>query len=213
MEQALRNQKVLSKYIPEKAVALISEWIYTYDFKLKIKKSRSTKLGDYRSPYKGKNHIISVNNDMNPYAFLITLVHEIAHLCNYEEHKNRVKPHGKEWKNHYKSLMNHFLGKDIFPEDVETALNNYMSNPAASSCSDINLLRVLKKYDANTTGVILEELPEGSTFSYNKKRHFIKGERIRKRYKCQEVGTNKVYLFNPIAEVEPLSEKDINLPK
>jgi SprT protein len=201
MDQLQRNQSILYKYIPEKAVPTISEWIYKFDFKLKIKKSRSSKYGDYRPPVKGENHLITINYDMNKYAFLITLVHEIAHLSNWNKHKDTVKPHGEEWKLHYKLLMKQFLIPDIFPIDVINALRKYMNNPAASSCSDINLLRVLKQYDERQHTVLLEELPSGTTFSYNSNRHFIKGEQIRKRFKCKELKTNKIYLFNPLTEV------------
>lgn len=201
MSQLERNQSILHKYIPEKAVPVISEWIYKFDFKLRIKKSRSSKYGDYRPPIKGENHLITINYDMNKYAFLITLVHEIAHLSNYNKHKNSVKPHGEEWKLHYKFLMQQFLIPEIFPVDVITALRKYMNNPAASSCSDTNLLRVLKKYDVRENTVFVEDVPLGATFSYGENRHFIKGEQVRKRIKCQDLKTNVTYLFNPLTEV------------
>ncbi len=201
MNQVDRNQSILHKYIPEKAVPVISEWIFQFDFKLRIKKSRSSKYGDYRPPIKGENHLITINYDMNKYAFLITLVHEIAHLSNYNKNKDTVKPHGEEWKLHYKLLMQQFLIPDIFPPDVITALKKYMNNPAASSCSDTNLLRVLKKYDVRQHTVLLEEVPTGATFMYNKNRHFIKGAQVRKRFKCKELSSNRLYLFNPLAEV------------
>jgi len=201
MNQPERNQSILHKYIPEKAVPVISEWIYKFDFKLRIKKSRLSKYGDYRPPIKGENHLITINYDMNQYAFLITLIHEVAHLSAWNKHKNSIKPHGEEWKFHYKMLMQQFLIPDIFPTDVILALRKYMNNPAASSCSDTNLLRVLKKYDERQHTVLLEEVAQGATFIYNSDRHFIKGEQIRKRFKCKEVKTNRMYLFNPLTEV------------
>ena len=206
MNQLERNQSILHKYIPEKAVETIAEWIYIYDFKLRIKKSRSTKYGDYRPPMKGSNHLITINYDMNKYAFLITLVHEIAHLTNFNKHKNAVKPHGEEWKLHFKLLMNRFLNPEVFPDDVILALRKYMNNPAASSCSDINLLRVLKKYDMSIGLILLEDIPEGKHFTYNETRQFVRGEQVRKRIKCKEVGSNRMYLFNPVTEVKPHSE-------
>ncbi|MBA3705937.1 MAG: SprT-like domain-containing protein [Bacteroidetes bacterium] len=187
--------------MPEKAVPVIAEWIYKFDFKLKIKKSRSSKYGDYRPPINEENHVITINHDMNKYAFLVTLIHEIAHLSNWNKHQDRVRPHGDEWKLHYKLLMQQFLIPDIFPVEVITALRKYMNNPAASSCSDLNLLRVLKKYDIRQNTVLLEELNLGATFSYNNSRHFIKGEQVRKRFKCKEIKTNRMYLFNPLTEV------------
>lgn len=206
MNQPSRNKSILHKYIPEKAVPVISEWVYKYDFKLRIKKSRSSKYGDYRPPVNGGNHLITINYDMNQYAFLITLVHEIAHLTNYNENKNKVKPHGEEWKKHYKQLMQPFLMPEIFPNDVIGALRKYMGNPAASSCSDIELLRVLKKYDDRNGTSLLEDIPVGATFRYNKKRSFVKGEKVRKRFKCIELPSKKEYLFNPLAEVEITNE-------
>lgn len=209
MNQIDRNQSILHKYIPEKAVPTISEWIFKFDFKLRIKKSRSSKYGDYRPPVKGENHLITINHDMNKYAFLITLVHEIAHLSNYNKNKNSVKPHGEEWKMHYKLLMQQFLVPDVFPVDVIVALRKYISNPAASSCSDTNLLRVLKNYDVRQHTVLLEELPIATVFQYNQSRNFIKGEQIRKRFKCKEVQTNRMYLFNPLTEVLAIKFPDL----
>lgn len=209
MSQVERNQSILHKYIPERAVPVISEWIYKFDFKLRIKKSRSSKYGDYRPPVKGENHLITINHDMNKYAFLITLVHEIAHLSNFNKNKNRVKPHGEEWKLHYKLLMQQFLIPDIFPEDVIIALCKYMDNPAASSCSDLHLLRVLKNYDTRPHTVLLEELPLDTVFQYRKSRNFIKGEQIKKRFKCKELRTDRVYLFNPLTEVLAVKLPDL----
>lgn len=209
MNQIDRNQSILHKYIPEKAVPTISEWIFKFDFKLRIKKSRSSKYGDYRPPVKGENHLITINHDMNKYAFLITLVHEIAHLSNYNKNKNSVKPHGEEWKLHYKLLMQQFLIPDIFPADIIIALRKYISNPAASSCSDTSLLRVLKNYDVRQNTVLLEELPFNAMFQYNQNRNFIKGEQIRKRFKCKEVQTNRMYLFNPLTEVLAIKFPDL----
>jgi SprT protein len=201
MSQALRNQAILAKYIPAAAVSLIAEWIYAYDFKLKIKKSRSTKYGDYRPPLKHTNHHISVNHDLNPYAFLVTLVHEVAHLSNWKKHSHHVKPHGAEWKHEFRELMQPFFVLEIFPEDVNLALKSYLRNPAASSCSDLGLLRALKKYDKEEGSTFLEDLPLGTVFLFGKGRFFRKGERIRKRFSCTEEATARKYLFNPLSEV------------
>jgi hypothetical protein len=210
VNQLERNQSILYKYIPEKAVPTISEWVLKFDFKLRIKKSRSSKYGDYRPPINGGNHLITINYDLNKYAFLITLIHEIAHLSNFNKHKNSVKPHGEEWKLHYKLLMNQFLIPDIFPPDIILALRKYMSNPAASSCSDINLLRVLKQYDNHKNTILLEDITTGSTFSYNDNRYFIKGEQVRKRFKCKEISSNRLYLFNPLTEVTIITTPKIS---
>ncbi|HEV7231345.1 MAG TPA: SprT-like domain-containing protein [Bacteroidia bacterium] len=206
MSQVDRNHSILTKYIPAPAAPIIAEWIYVFDFKLKIKKSRSTKYGDYRPPQLHSNHHISINHDLNPFAFLITLIHEIAHLSNWKKNANRVKPHGAEWKEEFRLLMEPFFELNIFPEDIHAALKKYLLNPAASSCSDLGLLRVLKKYDSRPGGVFVEELAPGSVFLFGKGRFFKKGEKVRKRFSCTEVETGRKYLFNPLSEVTVVTE-------
>ncbi|WP_437921736.1 SprT-like domain-containing protein [Sphingobacterium sp. LRF_L2] len=195
--------KQLSKYVPAAAAPIISQWINDTSCRFRVSKSRKTKLGDYMAPFQGQPHKISVNHDLNPYAFLITTIHEFAHLKTWQLFKNKVKPHGSEWKENYKKLMQPFLTLGIFPQDILQAITKYMNNPAASSCTDMNLYRVLRQYDTNQQQEIttVESISEGSYFLFNGTRMFQKQEKLRKRYKCIEVTTEKVYLFHPIAEV------------
>jgi len=190
--------------MPEAAAPVISQWINDTGCRFKVTRSRNSKLGDYRAPFKGSSHQITVNHDLNPYSFLITTVHEFAHLKTYQEHKNKVKPHGNEWKENFKMLMEPFLNCAIFPADIIQAIAQYLNNPAASSCTDINLYRSLKRYDTlQTRAVHLEDLPINSCFQLENGRKFQKMEKLRKRYRCIELHTQKVYLFHPIAEVFP----------
>lgn len=200
--QYQRNSEILKKYLPEQSVALVAEWIVKFDFKLKIKKERSTRLGDYTMPHNGLNHTITVNHNLNKFSFLITLVHEVAHLVTYNQYRNTVSPHGKEWKRNFQELIQPFLNTDIFPLEVFAALRKYMQNPAASSCSDVHLLRTLKLHDDKTDTIFLEYLPFNTLFLYNGSRIFQKGEKVRKRFKCREINSGQVYLFNPLTEVE-----------
>jgi SprT protein len=99
------------------------------------------------------------------------------------------------------------LKLNIFPADIVIAINNYMNNPAASSCTDLNLYRVLKKYDTKISEVThVEELPEQAVFQLKNGRTFQKMEKLRKRYKCLEISTQKIYLFHPVAEVIPVKD-------
>jgi hypothetical protein len=114
-------------------------------------------------------------------------------------------PHGEEWKQSFKVLMAPFLSTDNLPLDVLYALRKYLQNPAASSCSDMTLMRTLKLYDTNETNgnlILLEHLPYKTHFLYNGSRIFEKGEKLRKRYRCKEISSGAVYLFSPLAEVE-----------
>lgn len=191
--------------MPEEAAPIISNWINDTGCLFKISRSRSSKLGDYRAPFRGSPHRISVNYDLNPYSFLITTIHEFAHLQTWNKHQHRVKPHGTEWKNHFKQLMDPFLKLSIFPADIKQAILNYMENPAASSCTDLHLFRTLKAYDtAKSTALTVESLEDGHYFALKNGRSFQRIGKIRKRYKCMELSTRRIYLFNPIAEVFPL---------
>src|SRR5690606_5592974 len=198
--------KQLSKYIPSTAAPIISEWINDTACRFKVTRSRASKLGDYRSPFKNEPHQITINHDLNPYSFLITTVHEFAHLKTWQQHKNKVKPHGKEWKNNFKSLMDAFLKLNLFPEDITLALVKYMDNPAASSCTDLTLYKVLKSYDKSEfETVTIDTIECNIYFSIKIGRVLQKLERFQKRYKCLEVKTQRIYLFHPIAEVKPIA--------
>ncbi|MEZ0454396.1 SprT-like domain-containing protein [Sphingobacterium thalpophilum] len=195
----------LKKYMPEEAAPIISNWINDTGCLFKISRSRSSKLGDYRAPFRGSPHRISVNHDLNPYSFLITTIHEFAHLQTWNKHQHRVRPHGSEWKDHFKQLMDPFLKLSIFPADIKQAILNYMENPAASSCTDLHLFRTLKAYDtAKSSALTVESLEDGHYFALKNGRSFQRIGKIRKRYKCMELSTRRIYLFNPIAEVFPL---------
>ena len=200
----MSKEAILAKYIPAEAAPIVARWIDYFKCDFKVSRGRNTKFGDYRPPYNGENHRISVNFNLNPYAFLVTTVHEFAHLQTWNEHKGRAKPHGIEWKLNFKKMMKPFFEKEVFPSDLKLAINSYLENPAASSCSDLNLVRALKRYDAQTNAVHVEALAMKTIFKLKDGRVFRKEELIRKRFKCLELKTKRMYLFSPLAEVFPV---------
>ena len=137
----------LKTYLPEGSFEDVMYYIQHYKVHLTITRERKSVLGDYRNSFADKNHRISVNGNLNKYAFLITLLHELAHLFTYERFGHRVQAHGAEWKNEFSKVLAQFLLKKIFPPDIDKALMRTLQNPAASSCADVSLLRVLHKYD------------------------------------------------------------------
>jgi len=202
----LEKVELLAQYMPAEAAPVIARWIDYFQCEFKISRNRTTKLGDYRHPFRSAGHKISVNNNLNPYAFLVTTVHEFAHLLTWNEYKNKVKPHGAEWKHNFKRMMSPFLDQQLFPEDIQQAVLSYLQNPAASSCTDLNLSRTLRSYDVKQHQFVrLEEIKPGVLFMIKDGRKFKKGEQLRKRYRCTSVDNGHVYLFNPLAEVEVLS--------
>jgi SprT protein len=192
----------LSKFIPAEAVPRVLEYLHQYKVHLTITRERKSILGDYRHATTDKNHRISVNGNLNPYAFLITLIHELAHLVTFIQFGHRVSPHGREWKDLYAMLLKDFLGKEIFPPVVEQSLKQSMHDLPASSCADEGLMRVLKKFDGDNGLLMVEQLPEGQLFDIGEGRIFKKGKKLRKRFQCVEVETGKLYLFSPIYEVK-----------
>jgi SprT protein len=197
--------KALAAYLPEGSFENVVHFLHQYHVHLTVTKERSSVLGDYRNAVHGKNHRITVNGNLNKFAFLITLLHELAHLLTHEQYGHRVAAHGKEWKKIYGSLLADFITKKIFPSNIENELRRSLSNPAASSCAEEGLMRILRHYDERKNGIyFLEELPYGTFFRIKDGRVFQKGEKLRKRYKCTERNTNAVYLFSPVYEVKPV---------
>lgn len=194
----------LRDYIPNESLDIVSDWLVHYRVHLTITHRRTTKLGDYRHPHNGKGHRITVNHNLNQYSFLVTLVHEVAHLTTWEkyEKQKRVKPHGEEWKRELRTLMQPLFGLSVFPKDISAALGFYLNNPAASTCADPLLLKILRSYNKNKNGRCLEELAHGAVFSLEGSgKVFRKGEKLRKRFKCEDVYSNRTYLVSPVAEV------------
>ena len=193
----------LKNFLPSGTFDAVIHYLHFYKIHLTITRQRKTVLGDYRHQTHVSNHRISVNGNMNPFAFLITLLHEIAHLLAFEQHGNRIAAHGREWKNIYAGLLKQFLEHKVFPPDIESELIRSLKNPAASSCAEDGLIRVLRKHDANTNGyTLVEEILSNGLFKLDDGRIFKRGEKQRKRFKCVEVKTGRIYLFSPVYEVE-----------
>lgn len=197
--------QTLLKYLPAQSHDYVAFVVKTYPAHVHISSQRNTKLGDFRPSADGRLHRISVNHNLNPYAFLITLMHEYAHLLNWEKFKNKVKPHGVEWKYAFKNLMQPLMNEHVFPQDLLKALNNYMSNPAASSCADKTLVLALRSFD-QVQKHYLCDLEEDAVFRISTGRMFIRKEKRRKFYTCIELHSGKKYLVNELAEVEVLDK-------
>lgn len=195
----------LQQFLPPGTGAAVINYLHQYKVHLTIAAERTSILGDYRHRTHHANHRISVNGNLNTYSFLITLLHEIAHLLTFEQYGNKVQAHGKEWKMIFGQLLQQFVRHKIFPADIEKELLQSLKNPAASSCAEEGLLRVLRNYDAKKSNHhLVEEIAPGTLFRIKDGRVFRKGEQLRKRFKCIEIKTGKMYLFSPVYEIELL---------
>lgn len=193
------NQEILRKYLPERSFLSVVELLEDNPFVLKIVRNRKTKHGDFKSFSHG-NYQITINNDLNIYRFLLTLIHEIAHLVTYKKKRN-VKPHGVEWKRNFQHLMLPFVNPDIFPGEILPSLARYLINPRASTDADVSLSLALKQYDELSNKSFIFEVPVDAKFTHNN-RIFIRGNKRRTRYECTEVLSDKKYLFHQNAEVD-----------
>jgi SprT protein len=192
----------LDNFLPEGTYDAVIHYLQYYKVHLTVARERKSILGNYRHSSVNRNHQISVNGNLNKYEFLVTLLHELAHLLTFEQFGNRVQSHGKEWKMTYGKLLEQFISKNLFPDDIKEVLLKSLSNPAASSCAEDGLVRVLRKYDQQNTKIMLvEELPLKAVFALEDGRLFQKGNKLRKRYACTEIKTGKKYLFSPVYRV------------
>ncbi|MGB5169974.1 MAG: SprT-like domain-containing protein [Eudoraea sp.] len=196
---------VLQSYLPDQAVNSCLELIKLNGVHLKIVNKRVTRHGDYRRMPDG-SHQITINASPNPYRFLITLVHEVAHLMAFEKYGRTIKPHGLEWKRTFQHLMLPFIRPEIFPNNLLPLVARHFKNPKASSSTDTQLALALNKYDLPSDLVPVFELPYGSIFRLYNGKLFKKGSRKVKRIECVELESGRRYLFQPHAEVEFIKE-------
>src|SRR5215213_2807857 len=168
----------LNSFLPEGSFEEVARYLLHYKVHLTITRERQTILGNYRNKVFDKNHRISVNGNLNKYAFLITLLHELAHLLAHEKYGHRIAAHGKQWKEEYGRILSEFIPKKIFPADIERSLLISLKDPAATTCAEPHLTRTLRKYDKKKEDCFfVEELPAGSLFRVNNGTLFKKGEK------------------------------------
>jgi len=193
--------------IPEAARPYTRQLLNTHPLRLTLAKNRNTRLGDYRPPGPDGRHRISVNATLNPYSFLLTLIHEYAHLLVYLSHGNRVAPHGTEWKQQFSAIMLPLLTEGVYPEPLLRVLRQHMRNPDASSLTDRVLVAALRAFDPaelQTDWPLLSELPEGSHFRLPNGMEFHKGALRRSRIACVRLDNQRLYLVHPLVRVEAL---------
>ncbi|MEI6456242.1 MAG: SprT-like domain-containing protein [bacterium] len=200
-------KELLLPRIPEQSAAVVFAYLESCKVHFRISRQRHSKTGDFRPAHQENPARITVNGNLNSYSFLITLVHELAHLLCFEEQEKtgqrraRREPHGKQWKSVFREMMEPMLNPWVFPLELLSELTRHMKNPKASATSDPALSRALKEHDQPSGGLYLEELPVNAVFRLHNGKRFRKMERLRKRYKCISIDDGRVYLISPIAVV------------
>lgn len=205
---ALKSHRLdaLAQFLPSGAYPLVLKYLRLYPVQLSITKSRATKYGDYSFHTLRLEHKITINGNLNVYEFLITLLHELAHLITFVQYKNKVAPHGEEWKNNYRFILTEFINTSIFPISIQEALINHMNNLKASHCHDPILTKVLHQFNPPSELVFINELNIGSQFKTDKNEIFEILEKRRTRYRCQSLSNKKIYLFPGLFQVKPIEK-------
>lgn len=207
MTKKERYTIVLGKYLPEEFVPYVIGLLVKYPVRFKISRPRKTKLGDFKHNPEGYP-TITVNGDLNQYAFLVTTLHEFAHLIAFREYGFRIKPHGKEWQLTYSRLLKPVVESGNLPAELNKVLMNSLINVKASSCSDKKLHRALMQFDKRDEEIILlEELKKDSVFQLNGKL-FTKGNLRRTRFVCMENTSQRMYLISALAQVKVLTNEE-----
>ncbi|MGA0557064.1 SprT-like domain-containing protein [Larkinella sp. VNQ87] len=181
----MEDRRIFEKYLPIHAVSYCYELWKKHPFTFLVARPRRTKLGDFRAE-PGKGFTITVNNDLNPHAFLITYLHEVAHLLVYQRYRRFGKPHGPIWQRTFREVMQPVLDEAVFPATILMPLTNYLQNPAASTGAHPGLTRALRQLDEQPAGKhLLIEMPEGQSFRFLQK-EYIRGMKRRTRVVCTE---------------------------
>jgi SprT protein len=199
----------LEKFMPEHCFDDIFAYIQQYKIQLVITPQRKSIHGNYKHNFITRENKITVNGTLNKYAFIITLIHEIAHCICINQYGRKPLPHGTEWQGIYSKLLLQFTAKNIFPEDVLLQLQRTIMSPKASSCGDPALEKILATYNTNAEENIImyvEDLAIGDLFKTPEGKMFLILEKKRTRYLCQEVITGKNYLFPAIYQIKKIED-------
>ena len=206
------SYETFAAYLPPGAFEKVIPWFEKYTRRLLITRERKTILGNYLNPHRGHpHHAITINGNQNPYSFLVTLLHELAHLEAFVQYQNRIAPHGTEWQNIYRQIMIGFLGVQVFPDELERVIALSLKKVKAGSCSDPKLYKALAAYDPEPVDGLswVEELQPGSYFVTKEGNVYQLIEKRRTRYLCEQLGTKKRYLFQGVVRVKQISRAEL----
>ena len=130
---------------------------------------------------------IKINNNLSGIQFMLTLVHEIAHGYTWNIFGDKVKPHGKEWKEQYRLLMSPLL-HGYFDTDTDRQLREYMVNPSSSSGTSVFLRRI-----TNSEQLLVEDAPMEKFFKLKNGLMVKKIKKLRTRWLVEDTLGKQYY--------------------
>lgn len=202
-------QQNFHEYLPEQSFDYVLGLLIKNPVLIVISRHRKTKMADFRVMPRTGLPVISINEDLNKYEFLITLLHEFAHFLHWKQFTFSRKPHGKRWKNHFRELLLPVMNQNVFPADILAPLVSFIQNPLATGNTHTSLTRALQYYNIYPDLTLLDKLPYGAFFTIQGDKVFKKGDLQRKRYKCYCVSNKKFYFVNASLMVKAIYEYNI----
>lgn len=206
------NYNFVKKHLPKKeSFDFFVSLVDGYNLKLIISETRKTKLGDYRSPFKDKGHLISVNGDLEKNHFYLTLLHEVAHMFVFDTYGSSVMPHGKQWKEVLSFVLTKALDNNTFDSSWNKNIVEIIKNPKSSSMLHTGVANEWKKGRANAHHLYIADLKDGEDFillANNKAYKKIK--QLRSNYLCIETETRKEFRVSAYATVKRPKKTNYN---
>lgn len=186
----------LAPFLPAGSLEVIGEWLRVDNLSIKLTSGRGQRLGAYKREASGMQTIL-LNRNQDPYSFLITLVHEIAHMQARKLYGRHVQPHGLEWKQTYSRLIIKAAAIPSLPADICAMMAEIARSPESRHYGKISVSKVLLKYSTKAEpGELLCDIPPGTRFRMPDGKVYIKGEKIRTRYRCKLDGASSVWLIS-----------------
>jgi SprT protein len=193
----------LVPYLGEKAAAFIDEHTRDIKFHLKITKPRDTKFGDYRPSYQQKKQQITINGNLDRYSFLITLLHELAHLYVQEKLTKKHLPHGPEWKNTFSQLLRVAVNHDLFPPEAADRIKHfYIEKQLFTQTSRNKIQTALDLSLGKIPAIKLEHIPVEKKVLLDNGMTVVKIKQLRTRCLCRCLDDNRMYYINKYIEVK-----------
>lgn len=204
------NYNFIKPYLPKKeSFDFFLSLVDGYNLKLIVSETRRTKLGDYRSPFKDKGHLISVNGDLEKNHFCLTLLHEVAHMFIFDTYGSSVMPHGKEWKEVLAFVLTKALENNVFDASWNKNIVEIIKNPKSSSLLHTGVANEWKKGRGNSHQLYIADLKDGENFILlNNNKEYKKIKQLRTNYLCIEKESNREFRVSAYAAVKrPKKEK------
>ncbi len=196
-------------YLPPRSRTLVESILLESPTEIVPVEARDTKHGDFvQEPGKTYGRV-TLNTCGNPYQFLLTLLHELAHARVAMRYRRNVKPHGDQWKAEFSALLFRTADYGFLPLDLQRTFRNHAADPKSTADYDTDLQLALREYDTIDNRMFVIDLPDGAYFSLDGRTVLRKGELARRRIHCKSTDgdTYSVLPAARVKEVYPLRRR------